>query len=115
MSPQALAQSKREPEKRASSWSLDLSESLNVRRLRFLKIHHIKHNGTNLQSKGFDFVDWCIMCHCGGETMECVATLWEGSLLVELCLWCFWDFVGSFKISCRFLFWLLELVGEAFT
>ena len=47
--------------------------------------------------------------------MECVATLWEGSLLVELCLWCFWDFVGSFKISCRFLFWLLELVGEAFT
>ena len=31
VSPQALAQSKREPEKRASNWSSDLSKSSNVR------------------------------------------------------------------------------------
>ena len=47
--PQALAQSNREPEKRASNWSLDLSKSSNVRRLHSLQIHHIKHNGTKFQ------------------------------------------------------------------
>ena len=26
--------------------------------------------GNNLQVRGFDFVDWCIMCHCCGETMN---------------------------------------------
>ena len=49
MSPQALAQSKREPEKIASNWSSDLSKSSNVRRLHSLQIHHIKHNGTKFQ------------------------------------------------------------------
>ena len=24
----------------------------------------------NLPIRGFDFVDWCIMCHCNGETMD---------------------------------------------
>ena len=49
MSPQALAQSKRKPEKKASSWSSDLSKSSNVRQLRSLQIHHIKHNVTKFQ------------------------------------------------------------------
>ena len=49
VSPQALAQSKREPEKRASIWSSDLSKSSNVCRLRSLQIHHIRHNGTKFQ------------------------------------------------------------------
>ena len=49
VSPQALAQSNRELEKRASIWSSDLSKSLNVRRLRSFQIHHIKHNGTKFQ------------------------------------------------------------------
>ena len=26
--------------------------------------------GDNLQGRGFDFVDRCIMCHCNGETMD---------------------------------------------
>ena len=43
-----------------------------------------------------------------------VATLWEGSSFMELCLWYFWDFVGSLKIGCRFLVSLVELIGEAF-
>ena len=47
--PQALAQSNKEPEKRASSWSSDLSKSSNVRQLRSFQIHHIKHNGTKFQ------------------------------------------------------------------
>ena len=49
VSPQALAQSNRELEKGASSWSSDLSKSSNVRRLRSFQIHHIKHNGTKFQ------------------------------------------------------------------
>ena len=49
VSPQALAQSKRELEKRASNWSSNLSKSSNVRRLRSLQIHHIKHSGTRFQ------------------------------------------------------------------
>ena len=49
VSPQALAQSNREPEKRASNWSSDLSKSSNVRLLRSFQIHHIKHNGTKFQ------------------------------------------------------------------
>ena len=49
VSPQALAQSNREPEKRASSWSSDLSKSSNVRLWRSFQIHHIKHNGTKFQ------------------------------------------------------------------
>ena len=49
VSPQALAQSKREPAKRASSWSSDLSRSSNVRRLRSFQMHHIKHSGTRFQ------------------------------------------------------------------
>ena len=49
VSPQALAQSNREPEKIASNWSSDLSKFSNVRRLRSFQIHHIKHNGTKFQ------------------------------------------------------------------
>ena len=26
--------------------------------------------GDNLQGRGFDFVDWCIMCRCSGETVN---------------------------------------------
>ena len=26
--------------------------------------------GNNLQVRGFDFVDWCIMCCCNGETVD---------------------------------------------
>ena len=46
VSPQALAQSNRELEKRASIWSSDLSKSSNVCQLRSFQIHHIKHNET---------------------------------------------------------------------
>ena len=49
VSPQALTHSKREPAKRASSWSSDLSRSSNVRRLRSFQMHHIKHSGTRFQ------------------------------------------------------------------
>ena len=49
VSRQALAQSNKELEKRASIWSSDLSKSSNVRRLRSFPIHHIKHNGTKFQ------------------------------------------------------------------
>ena len=49
VSPQALAQSNREPEKIASKWSLDISRSSNVRRLRSFQMHHIKHNETKFQ------------------------------------------------------------------
>ena len=49
VSPQALAQSNRELEKRASIWSSNLSKSSNVCQLRSFQIHHIKHNGTKFQ------------------------------------------------------------------
>ena len=49
-----------------------------------------------------------------GDSESFVATLWEGSSFMELCLWYFWDFVGSLKIGCRFLVSLVELIGEAF-
>ena len=49
VSRQALAQSNRELEKRASIWSSNLSKSSNVRRLRSFPIHHIKHNETKFQ------------------------------------------------------------------
>ena len=49
VSPQALPQSNREPEKIASKWSLDISRSSNVRRLRSFQMHHIKHNETKFQ------------------------------------------------------------------
>ena len=26
--------------------------------------------GDNLRGRGLDFVDWCIMCHCNGETVD---------------------------------------------
>ena len=26
--------------------------------------------GDNLRGRGFDFVDWCIMCHCNGEMVD---------------------------------------------
>ena len=46
---QALHQSKRDLERRASSCSSNLSMSSKVRQLRSLQIHHIKHNGTKFQ------------------------------------------------------------------
>ena len=46
VSPQALAQSNRELEKRASIWSSDLSKSSNIRRLRSFQIHHCSHYST---------------------------------------------------------------------
>ena len=32
--------------------------------------------GDNLRGRGMDFVDWCIMCHCNGETVSFATTLW---------------------------------------
>ena len=26
--------------------------------------------GDTVRSRGMDFVDWCIMCHCNGETLD---------------------------------------------
>ena len=26
--------------------------------------------GDNLRGRGFDFIDWCIMCRCNGETVD---------------------------------------------
>ena len=49
VSPQAQDQSNRDPLKKASSWSPDLSMSSKVCRLCSLHIHHIKHNGTKFQ------------------------------------------------------------------
>ena len=49
VSPQALAQSNGELEKRVSIWSSNLSKSSNVRQLRSFQIHHIKHNETKFQ------------------------------------------------------------------
>ena len=45
----AQDQLKREPLKEASRWSSELSTSSDVRLLRSLRIHYIKHNGTNFQ------------------------------------------------------------------
>ena len=49
VSPQALEQSWREPVKRASNLSSDLSKSSEVRQLCSFQIHHIKHNTTKFQ------------------------------------------------------------------
>ena len=49
VSPQALTQSKREPEKRASSWSSDLSKSSNV--CRFVPSKYTTSNTMELNSK----------------------------------------------------------------
>ena len=32
--------------------------------------------GDNLRGRGMDFVDWCIMCRCNGETLSFATTLW---------------------------------------
>ena len=42
--------------------------------------------GDNLQGRGFDFVDWCIMCRCNGETVDHLLLHcgnWKGLLVVE--------------------------------
>ena len=49
VSHQALDQSKREPMKKASNWSSDLSKSSKVHGLHSLQIHHIKHNKAKFQ------------------------------------------------------------------
>ena len=46
--------------------------------IRFLQV--------NLQGRGFDFVDWCVMCHCNGETVDhlllhCGKAYWLWSLV----------------------------------
>nr|XP_023927128.1 uncharacterized protein LOC112038539 [Quercus suber] len=41
--------------------------------------------GDNLRGRGFDFVDWCIMCHCSGETV------WMSRKGLEWILACFAD------------------------
>ena len=38
--------------------------------------------GDNLRSRGFDFLDWYVMCRYCGETSSFIATLWESSLVV---------------------------------
>ena len=43
--------------------------------------------GDNLRSRGFDFIDWCIMCHCcRGECGSFVVTLWKDLSVIEFCL-----------------------------
>ena len=49
VSHQTLDQSKREPMKKASNWSSDLSKSSKVHGLHYLQIHHIKHNKAKFQ------------------------------------------------------------------
>ena len=42
--------------------------------------------GDNLRSRGFDFIDWCIMCRCRGECGSFVVTLWKDLSVMEFCL-----------------------------
>ena len=49
VSPQVLAQSKKEPLKEANNWSSELSMSSNVLQFRSLHRHHIKHNEAKFQ------------------------------------------------------------------
>ena len=42
--------------------------------------------GDNLRFKGFNLVDWCIMCCCCGESGSFVVTLWKNLSVVVLCL-----------------------------
>ena len=60
--------------------------------------------GDNLRLKGFDFVDWCIMCRCCGEIAD---------YLLLHCgkayrLWCFvykpLGFDGSPLVQCQIFF-----------
>ena len=59
--------------------------------------------GDNLRLRGFDFVDWCIMCCCCGKTVD--------HLLLHCGktyrLWCFvfrifWDLMGSLMYGVKF-------------
>ena len=73
--------------------------------------------GDNLESRGFDFIDWCIMCHCCGETMghfllHCEKThhlcsfvfrtfgiSWVLSRLVTDFLFSWWNWLGSILLT----------------
>ena len=68
----------------------------------------------NLQRRGFDFINWCTMCRCCREIVDHLLLHCEKAHRLWSCLQNFWDFVGSLKIGCKFNFWLVELVGEAF-
>ena len=44
--------------------------------------------GDNLQGRGFDFVDWCIMCRCNRKTVDhlllhCEKAYWLWSLILR--------------------------------
>ena len=59
--------------------------------------------GDNLRNRGFNFVDWCIMCCCG-ETIDhlllhCRGLIGCGALSLDLL-----GFVGFTKIGYRFTF-----------
>ena len=66
--------------------------------------------GDILRGRGFDFVDWCIMCRCNGETVNHL--LFHCEKAYQL-----WSLVfRSFGISWvlpRYAFWLVELVWKA--
>ena len=69
--------------------------------------------GDNLRLRGFDFVDWCIMCRCCGETMDHLL-LYCGKAYR---LWCFvFRLFGiSWVLSCTmsdFLFSWWNCLGK---
>ena len=69
--------------------------------------------GNNLWVRGFDFVDWCIVCCCE-ETMDhLLLYCGKAHQLWSFVFRTFWDFVGSPMFDGRFSYWLVELVGEA--
>ena len=67
----------------------------------------------NLRLKGFDFVDWRIICHRCGETMDHLLLHCEKAHWLWSCVLIFWDFMGLTKNDSRYAFWLVELVGKA--
>ena len=68
----------------------------------------------NLRGRGLDFVDWCIMCRCNGETIDHLLLRCEKAYqLWSLVFRSFGISWGLAKIGCRYSFWLGELVWKA--
>ena len=65
--------------------------------------------GDNLRSRGFDFLDWYVMCRYCGETSSFIATLWESSLVVVFVSRSF-GVSGSYQ-SRYMLFFLVGGIG----
>ena len=70
--------------------------------------------GDNLRLTGFDFVDWCIMCHCCGEIVDHLllhcgkgeGLIGCGALSLE-----FLGFHGSPHVQCQ-IFYLVGGIGS---